>query len=152
VTGLPRLVLVTLGATLFAILVVFTAFIGRARFPRLEVSLPIGGVDPPAVPEGAVVSPRLKLSGWVLSEDPVWMVSLYIDRRYVASAQLGQDRPEVNQAHPEFGAVRPGWLLELDTTGFPSGEHEVLIQARTAHGAVRDLGDIRLRFPGTDRP
>jgi len=152
VASLARLALVTLAVTLCVTLAVLSVFICRPRSPRLEIPLPIGMMDSLAVTEGGAVPPRLILSGWVLSEDPVWIVSLYVDRRYVASAQLGQNRPEVNRAHPEFGAVRPGWLLELDTTVFPSGEHEVLIQARTSHGAVRDLGNIRLRFPGVDRP
>ena len=119
------------------------------RAPRLSVPLPFGIVD--SLGE-ARADGTLRLSGWVLSEDPVQTVALYIDRRYVTSARLHQPRPDVNKVYPVFGAVNAGWIIDLDTDLF-RGEHEIVVQARTAHGAVRDLHAARVSIGnGNARP
>jgi hypothetical protein len=117
---------------------------GRDRMPRLSVTLPFGAVDPISEPQG---DGTLRVTGWVLSADPVQTVSLYINGHYVTSARLYQPRPDVNQAYPAYGAVNAGWQIEFDTGLFP-GEHEVVVQTRTAHGATRDLVATRMRFRG----
>ena len=116
--------------------------LGGNRPPRLSLALPFGAVDRIGDPQS---DGTLEVTGWVLSEDPVYTVSLYIDRHYVTSATLQQPRPDVNQAYPAFGSIHAGWRIDFDTTIFP-GEHEILVQARTANGAVRDLGVKRMRF------
>jgi hypothetical protein len=60
---------------------------------------------------------------------------------------LYQPRPDANHAYPAYGAVNAGWQIEFDTSLF-SGEQEIVVQARTAHGATRDLLATRMRFRG----
>ena len=127
-------------------LVVFAAELlwqGCGGVPRLGVPLPLGALDSVAGPEEDGTA---KLGGWVVSEDPIHTVSLYIDGRYVTSAKLFQPRADVNQAYPAFGEVKAGWSIEVDTKVFPSGTHELVVQARTVHGATRDLGQRRMEF------
>jgi hypothetical protein len=51
-----------------------------------------------------------------------------------------------------FGAVNAGWIIDLDPDLF-RGDHEILVQARTAHGAVRDLRAARVSIGnGNVRP
>ena len=107
--------------------------------PRLSLTLPFGALDPAGEPQS---DGNLTITGWVLSEDPVATVSLYIDGRYITSARMYHPRPDVNRAYPAFGAVNAGWTIEFDTSLF-GGDREILVQARTAHGAVRDLGSMR---------
>jgi hypothetical protein len=114
------------------------------RVPRLSVPLPFGAVDSLGETQA---DGTLRLSGWVLSEDPVLTVALYIDGRYVTTALLHQPRPDVNRAYPAFGPVNPGWRIDIDPALFP-GDHEVLVQARTRHGAVRDLRAARVTLGG----
>jgi len=136
----PRATLVA--ACLCTVLLAGGCTRGRASVPRLSVSLPFGGVDPVGEPEN---DGTLKLTGWVLSEDPILTVALYIDRRYVSSARLQQPRPDVNRAYPAFGSVNAGWAIEFDTRLFP-GDHELVVQARTVHDAVRDLLTAKRHF------
>jgi hypothetical protein len=114
-----------------------------ARSARLSAALPFGVVDSVGKPgdDGMV-----QVSGWVLSEDPVYTVALYIDRQYVTSARMHQPRPDVNQAYPAFGAINPGWKVEFNSKLFP-GPRELVVQARTVHDAVRDLRTWTMSFP-----
>lgn len=109
---------------------------------RLNHPLPFGAVDPiPPVSANGT----LRLTGWVLSRDPVAIVSLYLDGRYVTTAELHQPRPDVSRAYPEWAHVHAGWKFDLDAGLFP-GEHEAVIQARTLNGTVRDLTAAPLRI------
>jgi len=121
-----------------------TGCLSRNATPtRLSLTLPFGAVDPIGEPTS---DGTLTLTGWVLSDDSIQAVSFFIDGRYVTSARLFQPRPDVNRAYPAYGVMNAGWKIEFDTRLF-KGEHELLVQARTAHGAVRDLGAARRRFP-----
>jgi hypothetical protein len=74
-------------------------------------------------------------------------VFLNDDGHYLASGRMQQPRPDVNRAYPAFGAVNAGWQIEFDSTLFP-GEHEIVVQARTVHDAVRDLYTSQMRLAG----
>jgi N-acetylmuramoyl-L-alanine amidase len=115
---------------------------GGGRVPRLSVALPFGAVDPVGSPQG---DGTLKLTGWALSEDPIQTISLYIDGHYVTSARMLQPRPDVNRAYPAYGLINAGWEIELDSRMF-SGEHEIVVQAKTVHGASRDLQALPIRL------
>jgi hypothetical protein len=114
----------------------------RDRTARLSAPLPFGVVD--SIDEQQMDG-TVRVIGWALSEDPIYTIGLYIDGRYITSARANLARPDVNKAYPAYGDVKPGWMIEFDGGMFP-GEHELVVQVRTDHDAVRDLRQSRVVF------
>jgi hypothetical protein len=103
--------------------------------------LPFGSVDAPR--PNAVLNGVTQVAGWALAEQPIEEIAVYVDRKYVVSADKALPRPDVAKAQPGFEAAsKSGWLAMVDTNAFPQGWHELTVQARSAAGATRDLGTV----------
>lgn len=103
--------------------------------------LPLGVVDTPHANQN--ISGHFTASGWVVSEDGIKEVSLYIDRIFLIPCTYGLSRPDVNQAFPGFPkGDHAGWSVDLDAATLPEGKHELVFEAQSNKGAVRDLGII----------
>ncbi len=115
---------------------------GSAARARASYSmLPLGVVDNPH--PGEALRGRYTLRGWALSESAIESVTVYVDRTLAGFATIGINRPDVQKAFPAFpDAANAGWQLDFDVTGIKAGPHELEIQARSKHGAARDLGDL----------
>jgi hypothetical protein len=89
---------------------------------------------------GETLRGKIPLGGWALSEDGIGRVAIYVDRSYVLTATLGGSRPDVGSSHAGFpNAV-------LDTASFPAGSHEIVVQAHSSLGGLRDIGTIAVTF------
>jgi hypothetical protein len=103
--------------------------------------LPSGVVDTPQPNQN--VKGRFTASGWVVSEDGIKQVSVYVDRNFLTYCTYGTSRPDVNKAVPGFPqGDRAGWTVDLDVTSLPAGRHELVFEAESNKGAIRDLGII----------
>lgn len=124
----------------FAILCSLADGCGSVRAPK---TLPFGVMDEPR--SGEALRGTVQLRGWALSESGMAQILVYVDRNFAVAATLGGSRPDVAKAYPAF-ANRPdsGWVAILDTSKFPAGAHEVVVQGTGNNGATRDLGDINV--------
>jgi hypothetical protein len=96
---------------------------------------------------GKTLRGTIPLGGWALSEDGIGRVAIYVDRSYVLTATLGGSRPDVGSIYAGFpGATTAGWNALLDTTSFPAGGHEIVVQAHSNLGALRDIGTMAVTF------
>jgi N-acetylmuramoyl-L-alanine amidase len=95
----------------------------------------MGSLDAPA--NGTTVTGRVPVGGWALSEDTVESVGVYLDRRYLLDAQLGNVRPDVQKAYPRFReAGTAGWTAVLDLTNVAAGPHTIQAQIRSKTGGM----------------
>jgi len=96
---------------------------------------------------GEALRGTVQLYGWVLAESGIQQVIVYVDRNYAATATLGGSRPDVARAYPAFSnGPDSGWAASLDTSKFPAGAHELVVQGTANNGATRDLGAINVSF------
>ena len=108
-------------------------------------TLPFGVIDRPHNGEG--LRGTVNLAGWVLAESGIKQVMVYVDRNYAATATLGGSRPDVARAFAAFvHEPNAGWAANLDTSAYPAGAHELVVQATANNGATRDLGAIVVTF------
>ena len=128
--------------TAIACLVVVNAWnCGCGPSTEAKPRLPLGVVDTPQANQN--INGHFTASGWVVSEDGIKQVSLYIDRIFFIHCTYGLSRPDVNQAFPGFPqGDHSGWVVDLETTSLPAGRHELVFEAESNKGAIRDLGII----------
>lgn len=125
---------------------------GCERDPdRLQkrAALPFGDVNTPSagIVEFRTSGPLLFL-GWALSDDGIAEVNIYVDRRYVRSTAQLMRSPDVAAVFPGFrGAGIAGFGIELAPSDVGPGRHEVVVQARSNRGAVRDLKRYEVIVP-----
>jgi Bacterial Ig domain len=112
------------------------------QLPREALAkLPYVSLDTPHT--GDTLRGTAYIAGWAAAESGIEFVAVYIDRDLAGFAKLGVGRPDVGKAFPWLaGSSESGWRLDLDTSGLPSGRHEILVQARTKQGATRDAGAV----------
>lgn len=111
----------------------------KASFNRAP--LPFGSVDLPQ--PKTIVQGTMQVSGWVLANEPVQVVSVYIDRQFITSVPVAIARPDVAAAKPEYkNAANSGFGVAIDSATLAPGWHEVVVQARSESGAVRDLAAV----------
>ncbi len=103
-----------------------------ATHPRI----PTGVVDTPQPNE--TVKNKFIASGWAIADDGIKRVSVYVDLAYLTDCNYGISRPDVAQAM-KTSNDKAGWNVELNLS---PGKHEVVIEAESLKGAVRDLGII----------
>jgi hypothetical protein len=83
------------------------------------------------------------VSGWVVAEERIEAVSVYVDRKFLTAVPAERLRPDVAAAKPEFAnAESSGFGVAIDSTTLAPGWHELVVQARTTSGAVRDLAAV----------
>lgn len=111
----------------------------KADFSR--AALPIGNVDLPQ-PKTEVAEP-FQVSGWAAAHEPLLAAAIYIDSQFVTAVPVAIARPDVAAAKPEYkNAVNSGFGVMIDPATLAPGWHEIVVQARTASGAVRDLATV----------
>lgn len=133
-------------------LVGFLACIGCGSKPAetgtSQSRLPFGAVDIPHPAE--TLRGTIPVGGWALSEDGIDRVAIYVDRSYVLTATLGGARPDVAKVYGTLpNAATSGFNAVLDTSPFPPGNHEIVVQAHSKGGACRDIGAISVVFAKT---
>jgi hypothetical protein len=105
--------------------------------------LPIGVVDLPRSNE--TITGQLGAYGWAISEDKIEGVAVYLDGVYLMDAMLGLSRPDVNKAFPGTPeGENAGWRAQLAAASLPAGQHELVFEARTSKGAIRDIGIVNV--------
>jgi hypothetical protein len=103
--------------------------------------LPFGTVDVPV--DNETLEGRVPVEGWALAGGGIHQVVIYVDGEFVTIAKFGNARPDVTAVHPGLpDSPAAGWKVTLDTTGWPRGHHELVVQAQSKDGASRDIGDI----------
>ena len=107
--------------------------------------LPFGATDIPHPAE--TLRGTVPVGGWALSEDGIDRVAIYVDRSYVLTATLGGARPDVAKIYGSLpNAATSGFNALLDTSSFPPGNHEIVVQAHSKGGAYRDIAVISVVF------
>lgn len=65
-------------------------------------------------------------------------MSVYVDLNYLSDAVYGASRPDV-AAFMSSPTDKLGWTASLN---LPAGNHELVFEAETQKGAIRDLGIV----------
>ena len=72
----------------------------------------------------------LKVRGWALNASGVKEVKIYVDGKYKGNADIGLDRPDVNNVYPGYPEEsNSGFLFSLDTMNLGFGNHEIKVEA-----------------------
>ena len=130
-----------LAAACLAVAAIMTWGCGSGSGAGAKARLPSGVVDTPQPNQN--ISGRFTAFGWVISEDGIKQVSVYVDRNFLMNCTYGTMRPDVNKAIPGFPqGDHAGWTVDLDAASLPEGKHEMVFQAESNKGAIRDLGAI----------
>lgn len=124
----------------FSVLTLILLLSGCSTDPS-KASLPLGHTDSPQ--NEAVITGTYTVSGWALSPAGVEKVAVYLDGSYLGTAELGLDRPDIAKLYPAIlGSETAGFKYDGSTSGMPSGRHEIVVQARTKSGALRQVGTL----------
>ena len=114
---------------------------GSSSGPVARPRLPSGVVDAPQ--PNQTISGRFTALGWAVSEDGIKQISVYVDRNFLVNGTYGTLRPDVNKAIPGFpSGDHAGWTVDLDAASLTEGKHEIVFEAESNKGAIRDLGAI----------
>lgn len=106
--------------------------------PRKAGRLPLGFVDAPS--PGQTLAGPVKVVGWAVAENGIRDVLVYVDGRLFASGTTGKGRDDVGRALPRFpDASSSGFEIPFDTAALSAGPHDLVVQARSESGAVRDI-------------
>jgi hypothetical protein len=106
-----------------------------------NAKLPIGSIDVPQ--PGQTITAHVNAVGWAIAEDRVADVSVFVDRAFWKKCTINGSRPDVRKVYPGFPeGDNSGWTVDLDASALPEGKHELLFQARSSKGSVRDLGSM----------
>jgi radical SAM protein with 4Fe4S-binding SPASM domain len=84
------------------------------------------------------------VQGWAIEPDGVARVEVLLDGQSLGAVSCERDRPDVAAAYPGFAdGARCGFLLEVDATKLPAGDHtlRLVVHTRTGH---RRVGTERL--------
>jgi hypothetical protein len=126
--------------TLLVVMLLVLGSVG-CRSGRRPKVIPFGVMDAPR--NGEVLRGTVQLAGWMLADSGIEQVIVFVDHNYAATATIGGSRPDVANAYPAFSTrTDAGWSASLDTSKFPAGAHEVVVQGRANNGATRDLSSI----------
>jgi hypothetical protein len=103
-----------------------------------QTKLPFGGVNAPLSQQK--ITGKMDFTGWVISEEGIESVSIYVDRAFVSNCSTGLARPDVAKAYPNMpGSGASGWAVTFDPANFSPGWHELTVQAKSKAGATRDV-------------
>ena len=106
-----------------------------------NAKVPMGSVDVPQ--PGQTITAHVNAVGWALAEDRVTDVSVFVDRAFWKKCTINGSRPDVSKVYSGFPeGDNSGWTVDLVASALPEGKHELLFQARSSKGSVRDLGSM----------
>ncbi|NMD68797.1 N-acetylmuramoyl-L-alanine amidase [Bacillus sp. DNRA2] len=86
------------------------------------------------------------ISGWFLDENGVANIEVLVDGKVVGQATYGDNRPDIQNAFPQFNNANAGFHYELDTTLFTEGQHTITIRETGTGGLVTTLDTITVTF------
>jgi hypothetical protein len=105
----------------------------------------VGSVDQPK--PGGKLAGSVPVIGWVLADQPISRVSIYLDRHLVQSITPNEQRPDVDSMYPQSPDKYKGWAAFIDTSQFAPGSHEVELRALERDGCERDFAIIPVERP-----
>lgn len=123
---------------------------------------PVGGLDSPRDPViygmHDVVSGAYPIVGWAIDDQGIRTttapdghlradIEVMVDGRVVGQSIYGLPRPDVALAHPDVAAAaNSGFLMNLDTTRFTNGMHEIAVRAWDTLGHNRVIARRTMIF------
>jgi hypothetical protein len=110
---------------------------------KIVIATPFGKMDEPVT--GRQIAEPFAIRGWVISEEGVDQVMIYVDGKLLGNAHLGSERPDVKAAYPKArDNLTCGWQFDATPAMFTPGEHEIAALARSKGGAVCELSKAKV--------
>jgi hypothetical protein len=110
---------------------------------KVVIGTPFGYMDEPA--DGRRISKPFAIRGWAVSEHGVDQVMIYVDGKFLGNSSLGGARSDIPVAFPKAsGGATSGWHFDATPAMFTPGDHEIVAQARSKSGIVRELGKAKV--------
>jgi hypothetical protein len=98
----------------------------------------IGELESPA--DGKSISGVKPIYGWVLDEEGISKVELYIDGAYACDIPLGGVREDIAAEHPQYpDADKSGFAMIWNYSAMPPGEHALKVRVHNLKGETLDL-------------
>ena len=114
------------------------------RSPQCH-NLLIGSVDQPT--PGAQIAAPAPISGWVLADEPIRRVLIYVDRKPIESFVPDVRRSDVDSLYPQSPDKYKGWAGQVDLSSASPGRHEIEVRALEADGCESDFALIPVERP-----
>jgi hypothetical protein len=105
----------------------------------------IGDID---LPEPILaLSGIVRVRGWALDWEGVHTITVLIDNALAGVATHGFLRPEVTGAYPGYPeSLAPGFEMDLDTTNYSEGYHDLQVIVTDDLGVTTDIGQRRIKI------
>jgi hypothetical protein len=97
----------------------------------------LGNIDTPY--EEQFITNRLRISGWILEQNGVEQLNVYIDGNFVGQAEYGLHRNDVYNAYPYYNNHYAGYYYDLDIELLTNGKHLLAIESFNMSGEVHSL-------------
>lgn len=92
---------------------------------------------------GVTQSGVIFFKGWILDPGQVSRIAIYVDDNFIANANTGLPRIDVEQAYPNYPGIHqvaPGFQVGLLASRYSNGPHTVEARIYTSDGKVTPLG------------
>ena len=108
---------------------------------------PFGGVDFPLPDSGVSANGVLEVAGWALDDRNVDHVDVFVDGLIERQAVTGIYRADVAANYPDNPqAIVAGFILNIDSTRYANGVHNVTVKAVDDQGQQGLLGTRRIQI------
>ena len=108
---------------------------------------PFGNVDFPQPDSGVSANGILTVAGWALDDRKVDHVDVFVDGLIERQAVTGIYRADVAANYPDNPqAIVAGFILNIDSTRYANGVHEVTVKAVDDQGQQGLLGSRRVQI------
>ncbi|HMA28672.1 MAG TPA: hypothetical protein VKS23_02300 [Thermoanaerobaculia bacterium] len=108
---------------------------------------PFGGVDFPLPDSGVSANGVLEVAGWALDDRKVDHVDVFVDGLIERQAVTGIYRADVAANYPDNPqAIVAGFILNVDSTRYANGVHQVTVKAVDDQGQQGLLGTRRIQI------
>ena len=108
---------------------------------------PFGGVDFPLPDSGVSSNGVLEVAGWALDDRTVDHVDVFVDGLIERQAVTGIYRADIAADYPDNpDAIVSGFILNIDSTRYANGVHEVTVKAVDDEGQQGLLGTRRVQI------
>ncbi|HEX2757258.1 MAG TPA: hypothetical protein VHP60_02030, partial [Thermoanaerobaculia bacterium] len=108
---------------------------------------PFGGVDFPLPDHGVSANGVLEVAGWALDDRKVDHVDVFVDGLIERQAVTGIYRADVAANYPDNPqAIVAGFILNIDSTRYANGVHNVTVKAVDDQGQQGLLGTRRVQI------
>jgi N-acetylmuramoyl-L-alanine amidase len=108
---------------------------------------PFGGVDFPQPDSGVSANGVLEVAGWALDDRKVDHVDVFVDGLIERQAVTGIYRADIAADYPDNPqAIVAGFILNIDSTRYANGVHNVTVKAVDDQGQQGLLGTRRVQI------